>query len=65
MCNSNYKYFRKVWDRPAALHLARLHDRKDCSWAKRFSSAIWLLSERVPLDGAVSLLKFKGMKSNV
>lgn len=55
-----YLYFRRVWDRPAAFHLARMRCRTN-AWPKRLVSALWLIQERVPLNGAVPSLNFKGL----
>lgn len=54
-----FRYFRKVWDRPASYHLARV--RHDAEWQARLASFFWLLTEGVPLDGAVPSLEFKGI----
>jgi hypothetical protein len=59
--NHNYLYFRKVWDRKASFHLARMHSRTSY-WPKRLVSAVWLAGQRIPATGAAPTLDFKGLK---
>ena len=53
--------FRTAWGPRASLHLTRVKPTCETNPIKRFHSFLWLLREKVPLNGAAPSMNFKGL----